>query len=122
MKKHDIWILLSCINRKTACWCIGAACLLLILLFAASPQILYATEEPSPTPVIEAPPAPPLAITPPEGEAAEVEEEGRPLFLLILIVIVASGTALSVGFYTYRKVRQFLANRKKKKAAKQADK
>ena len=92
--------------------------LLILMLVFAVPLALNAANvdsEPEPTPIIEAPPAPPLAISPPTDEVVEDDEEERSLFLIILIIIVASGTALALGFYTYRKVMQFLAKRKMKK-------
>ena len=90
----------------------------LVLVFAI-PQAINAAPantEPEPTPVIEAPQPPPLAIGLPGDEVEEVEEEGRSLLLMILIIVVSSATTIAVGFYVYRKIRQFLANRKKKKA------
>ena len=96
--------------------------LLILALVFAMPQALFAApveQEPGPTPIIEAPPAPPLAISPPADEVEEIEDGDRSLFLLILIIVVSSATALAIGFYAYRKIRQFLEKRKKKKAAKQ---
>ena len=96
---------------------ISLVCLILSLF--GSSQILRAeTAEPEPTPIIEAPPAPPLAVSPPAYDDVELEEESRPLLLLVLIIVVASGIALAVGFYAYRKIRMFLAKRKEKKKAK----
>ena len=94
----------------------------LILVFAI-PQVLFAAQadpeqEPEPTPIIEAPPAPPLAISPLTEDVEEVDGEGRPLLLIVLIIVVSSATALAVGFYAFRKIRQFLAKRKKKKEEK----
>ena len=121
VKPMRLPILPNCFNFRAARWLSGVVCLIFLLLFVASSQSLYATEEPVPTPVIEAPPAPPLAISPPVEVVEEAEEEDRSLFLLILIIVVSSATALAVGFYIFRKLRQFLAKRKKK-AAKQAKK
>ena len=96
---------------------------LLILMFVlAVPQMFIhaaIVTEPLPTPVIEAPPAPPLAIALPVDDLAEdYEEVDRSLLLLILIIVVASATALALGFYAYRKVRQFLSTRKDRAAKK----
>ena len=91
---------------------------IVILLFFAVPQAVNATPAVEPAPTIAAPEAPPLAISPPVYEEYEEEPVDRSFLLLVLIIVVASGTALAIGFYAYRKIPVILAKIKSKKEGK----
>ena len=107
------WVLNSNRNNLRDAWWLVGVIGMLLLSFAAPLQSLHAAGEPAPTPVIEPPSAPPLAISP-ASDIVEDEEE-RSLLLLILIIVVSSATALALGVYAYRKVRKILAKKKKAK-------
>ena len=95
---------------------------IVFLLFFAMQQVSATDAEPEPTPRVDAPEHPPLAITPPVYDEYDEEESDRSLLLLILIIVVASGTALSLGFYAYRKFPAVLAKIKEIKTKKAKDK
>ena len=53
---------------------------------------------------LEAPATPPLAIGPPAEYEGDYDDGGASLWLRILIIIVASATALALGFFVYWKL------------------
>ena len=99
------------------------ACFLVLLLFALPLGVLASEgDEPEPTPVIEAPEPPPLAIGGQDnGDGGDEGENGRfPIPLFALIIVVLSAIFIALVFLVFALVRRALAKKKEAQPTRQS--